>query len=54
VLLSFSRSSKNVVANWWWTVDKLLLAAVVFLMACGVILSLSASPAVAERIGRNT
>ena len=54
MLLSFSRSSKNIVANWWWTVDKWLLTAVIFLMACGVVLSLSASPAVADRIGRST
>lgn len=52
--LSFSRSSKNILANWWWTVDKWLLATVVFLLGCGVVLSLSASPAVAQRIGVNT
>ena len=52
--LSFSRSSRNIVANWWWTVDKYLLSAVAFLLMCGVILSLSASPAVAERIGKST
>ena len=54
VLLSFSRSSRNIIANWWWTVDKLLLAVVAFLIGCGVVLSLSASPAVAERIGVST
>ncbi len=48
MFLSFSRSSKNIVANWWWTIDKWLLSAIVFLLACGVILSFSASPAVAE------
>ena len=52
--LSFSRSSRNILANWWWTVDKWLLATVVFLLGCGVVLSLSASPAVAQRIGRGT
>ena len=52
--LSLSRSSKNIIANWWWKVDKWLLAAVFFLLSCGVILSLSASPAVAQRIGVNT
>ena len=49
--LSFSRSSRNIAANWWWTVDKWLLAAVIFLLGCGLVLSLSASPAVARRIG---
>lgn len=52
--LSFSRSSRNIVANWWWTVDKWLLATVVFLLGCGVVLSLSASPAVAQRIHVST
>lgn len=51
---SFSRSSKNIVSNWWWTVDKWLLASVMFLLICGIFLSLSASPAVANRIGAQT
>ena len=54
MFLSFSRSSKNIVANWWWTIDKWLLSAIVFLLACGVILSFSASPAVAEGHGWST
>ena len=37
-------------ANWWWTVDKVLLVAVGFLLLCGVVLSMSASPAVAKTI----
>ena len=48
--LSFSRSSKNMIANWWWTVDKWLLASAIFLLGCGLVLSLSASPAVARKI----
>lgn len=52
--LSFSRSSRNVVANWWWTIDKWLLTAVLFLLGCGMVLSLSASPAVAQKIGAST
>lgn len=45
---SFSRSSSGMLANWWWTVDKLLLFAVTFLLLCGIVLSMSASPAVAK------
>lgn len=52
--LSLSRSSKNIIANWWWKVDKWLLASVFFLLSCGLVLSLSASPAVANRIGVGT
>ncbi len=52
--LFFSRSSHNIFARWWWTVDKILLAMVIFLVGCGFVLSFSASPAVAERINRST
>lgn len=50
----FSRSSHNIISRWWWTVDKVLLAMVLFLVLCGFVLSFSASPAVAERIHRPT
>lgn len=50
MVFSFSRSSSNMLANWWWTVDKVLLIAVGFLLLCGVVLSMSASPAVAKTI----
>jgi cell division protein FtsW len=46
-----SRSDRGLVANWWFTVDKLLLSAVLLLMASGVLISMAASPPVAERIG---
>jgi cell division protein FtsW len=39
------------VARWWWTVDRWTLAALGVLMGFGVVMSLAASPAVAERIG---
>ena len=37
--------------EWWWTVDRPLLGAILALMLAGVILSLAASPPVATRIG---
>ncbi|WP_181707331.1 putative lipid II flippase FtsW [Chthonobacter rhizosphaerae] len=46
-----SRAERGVIADWWFTVDKLLLAAFLTLIFGGIILSLAASPAVAERIG---
>jgi len=46
-----SRIDRGQVANWWWTVDRWLLAAFLSLMVLGVVLSFAASPAVAERIG---
>lgn len=49
-----SRSDRGVLARWWFTVDRLLLSAVLLLMAIGVLISMAASPPVAERIGLNT
>jgi cell division protein FtsW len=46
-----SREQRTPLSEWWWTVDRLLLAAFVTLMLGGVILSLAASPPVAARIG---
>ena len=47
----FSREKKTAVAEWWWTIDRELLAALVLLMISGMVLSFAASPAVAERLG---
>jgi cell division protein FtsW len=46
-----SRADRTIFAEWWWTVDRYLLAGVVALMVGGVVLSLAGSPAVAERLG---
>ncbi len=46
-----SREQRNPLSEWWWTVDRLQLAAVIALMLGGLILSLAASPPVATRIG---
>ena len=46
-----SRTDRGLVANWWFTVDRSLLSAILLLMAVGVLFSLAASPPVAERIG---
>lgn len=46
-----SREQRTPLSQWWWTVDRLLLAALITLMLAGVILSLAASPPVAARIG---
>ena len=46
-----SREKRTPLSEWWWTVDRLLLAAIITLMLSGIILSLAASPPVATRIG---
>ncbi len=47
----FSRAQKTPIAEWWWTVDRELLAALGLLLAFGMALSFAASPPVAERLG---
>lgn len=49
----FARERKTPIAEWWWTIDKGLLAALILLLMTGVLLSFAASPPVAERIGLN-
>jgi cell division protein FtsW len=45
-----SRAQRTPFADWWWTVDKLTLAAIGALMLAGVVLCLAASPPVAGRL----
>jgi len=46
-----SRAQRTPFAEWWWTVDRLTLAAIGALMLAGIVLSLAASPPVAGRLG---
>src|SRR6187200_2030873 len=46
-----SRAQRTLFGEWWWTVDKLSLAAMGALMLAGIVLSLAASPPVAGRLG---
>jgi cell division protein FtsW len=46
-----SRTERTTFTAWWWTVDKLMLAALATLMLAGIVLSLAASPPVAARLG---
>lgn len=45
-----SRASRSPIAEWWWTVDRTMLSLVIILMLGGLVLSLAASPPVAERL----
>ena len=49
--MRFARIDQSPVARWWWTIDRWSLAALGTLIGFGVVMSLAASPPVAERIG---
>lgn len=49
-MVSFSRQSHNALAKWLWTVDKVILFVSLALLSIGIILDITASPAVARRI----
>jgi cell division protein FtsW len=53
-LFAFSRNSRTIWGNWWWTVDKTLLILIGILIFVGVFLNFSAGPAVANRIGADS
>ena len=46
-----SRAERSALANWWWTIDRWILAAVGALMVLGLVLTMAGSPPVAERLG---
>lgn len=47
----FSRSDTSVLGTWWWTIDRSILFALIFLAFIGLLFLMSSSPAVAERLG---
>ncbi len=49
--MSFGRTDTSTLGRWWWTVDRWSLAALLVLVGIGMLLTMAASPAVAERIG---
>ncbi|UTW58020.1 cell division protein FtsW [Kordiimonas sp. SCSIO 12603] len=50
-MIALSRNDNSVLSRWWWTVDRLMLVLVLALIVLGLWLALTASPAVAERLG---
>ena len=50
-MTAFARADNSVIGRWWWTVDRWTVAAVALLAGFGMLLTLAASPAVAERMG---
>ena len=48
--MNITRSDRSSLALWWWTIDRWTLGALALLLAFGSIMSLAATPSVAERI----
>ena len=49
-----SRAESTLVSDWWWTIDRLLLAALGALTVCGLVFLMAGGPPVAERLGLST
>ncbi|RED54113.1 FtsW/RodA/SpoVE family cell cycle protein [Aestuariispira insulae] len=50
-MINIARNDTSILGRWWWEVDRWTLMAIVTLAGFGVMLTLFASPSVAERIG---
>ncbi|WP_454656146.1 FtsW/RodA/SpoVE family cell cycle protein [Bosea beijingensis] len=49
-----SRAEPSLSGRWWWSIDRLILTALVALMISGVVLLMAGGPPVAERLGLST
>lgn len=46
-----SRAHRSPLSDWWWTIDRAMLALVLVMLLAGFVFSFAASPPVAERLG---
>jgi cell division protein FtsW len=49
-----SRAERTAFGDWWWTVDRLMLACLAALMVSGLVFLMAGGPPVAERLGLST
>jgi cell division protein FtsW len=49
-----SRAERSAFGDWWWTVDRLLLAGLAILVLAGLVFLMAGGPPVAERLGLST
>ncbi|WP_420100714.1 FtsW/RodA/SpoVE family cell cycle protein [Bosea sp. (in: a-proteobacteria)] len=49
-----SRAEPSLSGRWWWSIDRLILTALIALMVSGVVLLMAGGPPVAERLGLST
>ena len=47
--MRITRADRSVFSDWWFTVDRLMFFGLLLLMGAGLVLSLAASPAIAEK-----
>jgi cell division protein FtsW len=52
--MALARDEPSVLTDWWFTVDRLLLACILAIAGAGIVLSLAASPAIAIKRGLPT
>ena len=50
-MIVVDRTDTSLVGRWWWTVDRWTLLALGLLLSLGAILTMAASPALADRLG---
>ena len=50
----FARAQRSLIGDWWWTIDRSLLAALCGLMVIGLVMLMGGGPPVASRIGLPT
>jgi cell division protein FtsW len=49
--MRFTRTDRSVITEWWFSVDRKLVGAVLIIMVLGALISLAASPAASHRLG---
>jgi cell division protein FtsW len=49
--MRFARTDRSVLSEWWFSVDRKLIGAVLTIMVLGALISLAASPAASHRLG---
>ncbi|MFO1127988.1 MAG: putative peptidoglycan glycosyltransferase FtsW [Rhodospirillales bacterium] len=52
-MTTFPRTDRSLISRWWWTVDHWAIVAIIGICAIGLVLTMAASPAVAERLQYN-
>ena len=49
--MNFARTDTSLASRWWWTIDRWTILALAVLIGVGAVLTMAATPPVAERIG---